>query len=845
MNSSPHSRSNIQKATVAVAMAVYICSVSAFIPSYPSSQSLKALAAQQDPSFLPLPPNYSLSNDVRNYSNRRGVGVNRNGYGNVNGNNRINMMGSGTTWDTVNDGNGNPIRGKKNQASNGATWSSNQQQQYQQTRLRANSNGSNGSNWSSNNYNLQQYQQQPIRANGNANNRSNWSNNNSVSNYNQQQPIRAIGNTNNRSNWSSNNSDRNYNQQQQIRPIGNGNSMSNWSRNNSNYNQQQQNQQFQDRANGNFNRNVDFNTGSTNENTRGNQMRRNTRGNLKYDNRNVDSLTAWASYNNFQLSPSVSLVKTDSNTNDYGLTFNNRRGSVSGSSTSISTTPDYSVGTGSTNAATGSGTSVANYRVREEDPMLLLSVPKSFVFDSNQIYQEWMQQKGKYQLIQPALQSIRQNGKFSQYVNHFILIVKLYEEYKLGEQSKWYTWMKSLPPRNSDFQTGVNMDDIEISCLPPFAKALAFHEKEKLRVFYQAFQSIRKDALFSYNNNNNMRNQVDSGNLNRLDIPFINNMVGNDSNRQQQQGPTNYRNRMNTNTSYDQGYNMSEDELFQWLFNVVHTRCWSYESDNDEHENVNPRSQGNNKSIPTPIIVPLGDMFNHREPANVFVQDSATSDYVDFVYSNEKEVEYNLRNRNGGLYLSYGLTNPHRFLVIFGFCDTSMPEVFSQLIFTNPSKEMISLGCNDRSNMVYRSQDGGIPNTIWDCIMYTLLEQVPQEQAAFYQAYRNRDVPTQRYYHEKYLLEAAMTLRPHVMNTVSEHRELLGKIDGIVQQIEANGQRVQDVHPRLMMIKKHNEFLCGVFDKVRARLDNISQIEVKKRTEQLSSQQSQQTRFRY
>lgn len=516
--------------------------------------------------------------------------------------------------------------------------------------------------------------------------------------------------------------------------------------------------------------------------------------------REVGSLTKWATDNSFQISDKVSIASTDNIVNDYGVAFK------PGQHPSNQQQVQQPVRRRQPQIDQPKAPQRLQMKQQQLQQQMareatkptasrVLTVPKSFVFDSKAIYeQEWAQlststapsspwsggQKTKKELIGPALQHIRSDGNFNQYINHFILIVKLYQEYKLQDRSKWYSWMQSLPQNNQDFDTGVNMDDVEIDCLPPFALALANHEKEKLNLFYDAFQKVPMDAFFG------------------------------------------------------SGVNANDKELFTWLFNVVHTRCWTYEAD----------TNGEDMTSSNPIIVPMGDMFNHREPANIFVQDSSSSGDVEFVYSNESEIQavdngdMNIMDvvNNNGLFLSYGLTNPHRFLIIFGFCDTSMPEIFSQLIFNNPSKEMIALNCNDRSKMVYRSADGAIPNPIWDCVLYTLLDQVPQEQKLFYEAHVKRDIPTLRMLQEKYLLEIAMTLRPHVINNVKEQADLLLKIDAIVQKVEASSRLVDQVHPRLMMIRKHNLFLYGVFDKVRQRLDNIAEAEVKKRKDGQAAQ---------
>ncbi len=249
------------------------------------------------------------------------------------------------------------------------------------------------------------------------------------------------------------------------------------------------------------------------------------------------------------------------------------------------------------------------------------------------------------------------------------------------------------------------------------------------------------------------------------------------------------------------------DDFLKWAFNVVMTRCWRYEQSDDDDDIVRP------------IAVPFGDMFNHREPPNVMVKDSDSFDAVEFVLSEDIDVP---DDEERGLYLSYGLTNPHRFLTVFGFCDETMPEVFSQLLFSKPTPELINLGCEDRSKMVYRTADGGISTSVWDCILYTLLAQVPEEQTEFYSAHIENNIEKKMSFHIKYALEEALTLRNHVEGTANEFKDLVTKID-------AMSEAERSSHPRLEMIRRHNFFLYRTFDKVKQRIDQRAQAEVQRR----------------
>ena len=100
----------------------------------------------------------------------------------------------------------------------------------------------------------------------------------------------------------------------------------------------------------------------------------------------------------------------------------------------------------------------------------ILSVPKEVVLDSEFIRREW---EG---YISPSLEFIETSGLHDS-TSSFVLMVKILKEYSLGEKSKFYEWISTLP---KIYDTGVCMDEVERSCLPPFALKLANFETEQL-----------------------------------------------------------------------------------------------------------------------------------------------------------------------------------------------------------------------------------------------------------------------------------------------------------------------------------------------------------------------------
>eukprot|EP01083_Nonionella_stella_P046575 124681_1 len=117
------------------------------------------------------------------------------------------------------------------------------------------------------------------------------------------------------------------------------------------------------------------------------------------------------------------------------------------------------------------------------------------------------------------------------------------------------------------------MNEVEMDCLPPFALAIANFEYQQLEIFRQAFELVKKTDLFS-----------------------------------------------DCDTVFD-------DKTTKWAFNVVTTRSWRYQQDDNDNDMIRP------------IMVPFGDMFNHKEPPNVVVRDADNFDAVEFVLAKDVELD--------------------------------------------------------------------------------------------------------------------------------------------------------------------------------------------------------------
>lgn len=71
--------------------------------------------------------------------------------------------------------------------------------------------------------------------------------------------------------------------------------------------------------------------------------------------------------------------------------------------------------------------------------------------------------------------------------NHFYLFLKVLQEYDLGDQSPYFSWLDALPRK---FSTAINFDDFEVGCLPPFVKFLARRDRHNYDTFVNLLQGI-------------------------------------------------------------------------------------------------------------------------------------------------------------------------------------------------------------------------------------------------------------------------------------------------------------------------------------------------------------------
>jgi hypothetical protein len=235
----------------------------------------------------------------------------------------------------------------------------------------------------------------------------------------------------------------------------------------------------------------------------------------------------------------------------------------------------------------------------------------------------------------------------------------------------------------------------------------------------------------------------------------------------------------------------NSDDAAKWAFAVVNTR--SMEMPNGDFS-----------------IVPMADYFNHGGCDEVNVDISYDNEGNCFAYSTTDI------SAGSSLRISYGdSTNPSKLLARYGFLDDSSPATFCKYPIDKPTEEVKNLGYPDR--MLFYN-DGSISDEVWDVLLYEELGmRDPQQQQAFYQASMTGDTATKRNYHQEYFPQTLSKLQSHVDFLVTELEDL--EI-GIETQVRLGRDAFR--HPRLPLLRRHNEFVKGYFEVVQKNLQSMS-----------------------
>jgi hypothetical protein len=314
-------------------------------------------------------------------------------------------------------------------------------------------------------------------------------------------------------------------------------------------------------------------------------------------------------------------------------------------------------------------------------------------------------------------------------------------EYSRGTDSPYYPWLDSMPRL---YYNSVSMTDFCYECLPPLVFSLSRRERVKFDNFYDALQKIEN--------------------------------------------------------VFPEEMKQDKDVLLKWVFNVVHTRCFTG-NQNGNSGNEDGIGEGG-KNGEEQKIIPMADFLNH-----------GTETDCEISYDEEGNCNvYTSRDVPAGsqLKISYGCpTNPSEFFATYGFLDETSPATFCKIMNIQPTPELRTIGL-DFSRMLFFKDTGDISAEVWDVLLYSkVLANNLETKQAFYDAHVNGDGDTKSAIHEQYMDQTSAALKDHVDIFLEQLDVLSAKSDG----------KDWNDHPRLPLILRHNEFVKTTFENVKIRLD--------------------------
>lgn len=242
-------------------------------------------------------------------------------------------------------------------------------------------------------------------------------------------------------------------------------------------------------------------------------------------------------------------------------------------------------------------------------------------------------------------------------------------------------------------------------------------------------------------------------------------------------------------------------KIVRWAFSIVLTRSW--------------RTPDGLQAQ----LVPIGDMFNHDSRlANVrpsFRQNENGA--LQLCVTEDTDCSY---DEPVGIYLSYGLCHvPERFLVNFGFCDTSSPVIdahmdrYLQRNRLPPITDEKFWPPFDPSTLVVSTDNGVISEDLEFLVLLKILrERDPTQIPRIQKAYDTMDEAALNGFVESLFEKWDF----HVTLELKEHFEDL--LTNVFPEMAFN-EREHVSHPRLAMIDNYNAFMRKTFTKTQKYLN--------------------------
>lgn len=399
------------------------------------------------------------------------------------------------------------------------------------------------------------------------------------------------------------------------------------------------------------------------------------------------------------------------------------------------------------------------------------------------------------------------------FLPEFVLAFRILYEMYLEDESCWYDWIQALP---TTFSTGLYLDSIERSYVERSSRAKRFLNAQQTQ--FSAFHTTIENILLFDEQTSILPSEFSRWLSSTKDQP-----------------PNKYYSSVGGFNSQDNQRPQTKfDELVRWAFTVVFTRSW--------------RTPDGTEST----IVPLGDLINHNSqlanlrpyvrPSDDALQLCLTED-VDFI----DNIDASSASSSGmsvgttSLYLSYGATYvPARFLVVFGFCDTSAAYVDAHVDFidtsilksvgsqdSSPILQLLLTSIFDPTTMVVSTSTGAVTEEVWLAFLYQVLQedfpdtlQKLEHQFSIDSHENNNDDLI-----DEKLLEALDDLLwEHELKVAAKmrhHYQQLLQTD--YEEISTTDQDLLQHHPNLIMISNYYTFMRETFLQVIRFIDDYTE----------------------
>lgn len=246
----------------------------------------------------------------------------------------------------------------------------------------------------------------------------------------------------------------------------------------------------------------------------------------------------------------------------------------------------------------------------------------------------------------------------------------------------------------------------------------------------------------------------------------------------------------------------------QWAFSIVLTRSWR--TPDGKHA----------------TLVPIGDMINHHSQyANVRPCFRQGDNALQLCLIEDTKCS---RDEPACIHLAYGLSHePARFLVNFGFCDTSAALIDAHVDLyllrsgLPPISDEKTWPPFDPSQLVVSTDNGAVAEDVWVVFLLKVLkERDPSEIQRIQNAYDNDDDGSV----DVLLNELFEDWELIVALELKSHFEFL--LDSVYPALSFSKQDYA-IHPRLSMIARYNFFMREVFQEALSYLSLVVDLTTK------------------